>query len=175
MRKVILFAAVYLLISTFLSKPVLAGPKAAYATAGVEYTLPYPGILPDSPLYIFKVVRDKLVGTFILDSKQKAFYSLFLSDKRLAAGQALVKKGKGDIGAVTIIKAQDYYRQAVNETLKSKNNDLLSKLAVAGAKHEDVITELLVKADNGVAEKLDKALIDGQKDKNRVMEVILLK
>ncbi|HSW97310.1 MAG TPA: hypothetical protein VLF89_05800, partial [Candidatus Saccharimonadales bacterium] len=33
----------------------------------IQYDLPYPGLLPDNPLYSLKVLRDKIVEFFISD------------------------------------------------------------------------------------------------------------
>src|ERR1700704_2037322 len=38
----------------------------------VDYTLPYPGLLPDSPLYFLKTFRDRLISFFISSPIKKA-------------------------------------------------------------------------------------------------------
>ncbi len=148
-----------LILLFFSSRPVLA--------AGVEYNLPYPGLLPDSPFYLFKMARDNIVERFISDPRQKAFYLLLMSDKRLAAGQALIKKGEVSAGSAAVVKSQEYYTRAVDAAVKIKNLDLTSKLVVAGTKHEEVIGGLTGN------ENLQKALIANQKDKNRVLELLV--
>ena len=42
----------------------------------VLYELPYPGILPGSPLYILKVIRDKIIETLTQDSLKKSNFYL---------------------------------------------------------------------------------------------------
>lgn len=150
---------ILLVLFTFLlSQPVVA-------TGGVEYNLPYPGILPDSPVYVLKVMRENIFSFFIRDPKQKAFYQLFLSDKRLAAGLALVGKKNYDLGATTILKSQEYFTQAVDLAARLKDPDLTAKLIVSGSKHEELISDL------ATSEKIQKALAADQKDKNRVLEL----
>ena len=104
---------------------------------------------------------------FISDSRQNAFYLLLMSDKRLAAGQALIKKGEVSAGSAAVVKSQEYYTRAVDAAVKIKNLDLTSKLVVAGTKHEEVIGGLTGN------ENLQKALIANQKDKNRVLELLV--
>ena len=60
----------------------------------IEYTLPYPGILPDSPLYFLKTARDKIVSFLISDPLKKAEFNLLAADKRLNSGIFLFNKGK---------------------------------------------------------------------------------
>lgn len=160
MKKLLLFFVCLI----FLVKPVYAG---------VEYNLPYPGLLPDSPLYFLKVARDNITVFFLRDEKQKAFYYLFLSDKRLAAGEVLFNTGQKKLGGVTVLKAQEYYRWAADLTVKIKNQELTEKMVVAGAKHREVISLLQAKSDKTSADNLQKALLDAQNSQNRVMELLL--
>jgi hypothetical protein len=140
-------------------------PVSVLANSGVEYNLPYPGVLPDSPLYVLKVARDNVVSFFIRDPKQKAFYLLFLSDKRLAAGEILVKNNKTDLGITTVKISQEYYTKAVDLAVKVKDLSLTEKLIVAGVKHNDVMVDL-------ASPKLSEAISGNQKDKNRVLELL---
>lgn len=131
----------------------------AFQVVGVDYPLPYPGMLPDNPLYFLKVVRDRAVTLVIRDPVKKGFYLLLLSDKRVAAGKMLLEKGKEGVGATTMIKAQDYFDQAVDIAAKQRNEDLLMKLAVAGAKHEEILATFNVHlARQNNAKSLDRVL-----------------
>lgn len=131
----------------------------------IDYVLPYPGMLPDNPLYIFKVLRDKVTTAFIADPTQRAFYFLFLSDKRLAAGEALRKKGNTGLAATTFLKSEDYFRQAVDLATKKRSENLLAKLLVAGAKHSEVLIKVNV----------PKAYQDSLESQKRVMDLVLKK
>ena len=86
----------------------------------VNYTLPYPGLLPDNPLYKLKVIRDMIVGFFISDSIQKADYDLTLADKRTFASQMLFDTGKQSLALDTISKAQNYYEEGVEQVILAK-------------------------------------------------------
>jgi hypothetical protein len=173
MKKI--FLVLFFLALIFIVKNPLVLAASEDNLAKVEYNLPYPGFLPDSPLYFLKVARDNVVLAFIKDDKQKAFYRLFLSDKRLAAGQILFNAGQKKLGAVTVVKAQEYYSQATDLTVKIKDSDLTAKMVVSGAKHEDVIRELLSKSDKNSVDNLQKALVNAQNNRNRVMELLGLK
>ena len=131
--------------------------------AAVEYSLPYPGILPDSPVYFLKVIRDQVVTFFITNPGQRSFYLVFLSDKRLAAGEALARKGNRDLAATTFLRSEDYFKQAVDLATRTNNQDLWAKLLVSGAKH----SEILAKAN------MSKAYQDNLEDRKRIMELLL--
>ena len=55
----------------------------------VIYNLPYPGLLPDSPLYITKVIRDKITDFLTRDNLKKAELYLLYSDKRVSMSLVL--------------------------------------------------------------------------------------
>src|SRR5690242_14285884 len=48
-----------------------------------DYTMPYPGLLPDSPLYSLKVFRDRVISFFISDPLKRSSFDLLQADKRL--------------------------------------------------------------------------------------------
>src|SRR3989304_6415715 len=68
------------------SQPVTTTPDNK-----IVYQLPYPGILPDHPLYTLKAVRDRIQVFLTRDNLKKAEIYLLYSDKRLAMGQELEK------------------------------------------------------------------------------------
>src|SRR3989344_5431146 len=64
----------------------------------VEYNLPYPGLLPDSPFYSLKSLRDKIVSFLISSPLKKAEFNLLQADKRLNAGLYLFNSAKQNGG-----------------------------------------------------------------------------
>jgi hypothetical protein len=60
----------------------------------VVYDMPYPGLLPDSPLYFIKIVRDRATEFFTRDNIKKANLYLNYSDKRAVMSLKLAEKGK---------------------------------------------------------------------------------
>ena len=73
------------------------------------YELPYPGILPDHPLYFFKVVRDKIWAFSTRDNLKKVDIYILFSDKRAKMAQALSNKGKTDLAISTMSKGEKYF------------------------------------------------------------------
>lgn len=112
----------------------------------VEYTLPYPGILPDSPLYFLKATRDRIVGFLISDPLKKAEFNLLVADKRLNSGIFLFNKGKNKYSLVisTVSKGENYFEEAINKTEEAKKqgmdtNDILRRLSDSSNKHLEVL------------------------------------
>lgn len=62
--------------------------------ARVEYTLPFPGILPTHPLYVFKNLRDRIIEFLIIDPINKAEFYVLQADKKLNMGVTLNSMGK---------------------------------------------------------------------------------
>ena len=64
-------------------------PSSAAFAYHVDYQLPYPGMLPDNPLYFLKVFRDNLTSFFINKPLDKAHFDLLQSDKDVEASYLL--------------------------------------------------------------------------------------
>jgi len=112
----------------------------------VEYTLPYPGILPDNPLYFLKMIRDRIVGLLISDPLKKAEFNLLAADKRLNSGVFLFKKGKDkySLAISTISKGENYFEEAIAKAQEAKKkgldtNDILRRLSDSAYKHRETI------------------------------------
>lgn len=77
----------------------------------VVYELPYPGILPDNPLYFVKIVRDRIIEFLTRDNIKKAQLYLLFSDKRAASALVLVQNGKNSLAITTLSKGEKYFDQ----------------------------------------------------------------
>ncbi len=126
----------------------------------VEYTLPYPGILPDSPLYFLKVVRDNLLGFFISEPLKKADYSLLMADKRLTSASSLLDKKNYSLAITTLSKAENYFDKAIQSAAKAKGEgkdagEILNRLWVASQKHQEVIYQMVLKTKGEVRYSLE--------------------
>lgn len=82
-----------LLVLSFVVLPTVSYAQTKEASA-VDYALPYPGILPDHPLYIFKKVRDAILEFLLVDPVRKAEFYILQADKRLAMALAYAQKGQ---------------------------------------------------------------------------------
>jgi hypothetical protein len=114
------------------------------AALNVEYTLPWTGILPDSPLYFLKALRDNAYSLLITDPLKKSEYDLLMANKRLGAAAILVDEKKVDLAITTLSKSGNYFYLAIQQAVVAKKqgtnvNDLLENLLTASLKHQQVI------------------------------------
>lgn len=116
----------------------------------IVYDLPYPGLLPDSPLYIFKTARDILVGFLIADPVKKASFDLLQSDKRFAAGIMLYQKkpDKKKLAFDTISKGHNYLEDAIGKVSQAQQqstltSDLPGKIDLSIRKQQQMLQQLL--------------------------------
>jgi hypothetical protein len=134
----------------------------------IQYDLPYPGLLPDSPLYSLKVFRDKLVEFFISDPSKKADYELLQSDKRINASVYLSNEKPVNDALIssTISKSINYFEQAITQSklAQKQGNDMKSfmqHLHTASQKYNSIFLQLETKAS-------DKLKNDLKADEKRV-------
>ncbi len=115
----------------------------------VVYQLPYPGILPDHPLYFIKAIRDHLIAFLNRDPIKKSEYYLLLSDKRVAMSLELTQKGKYQLAITTFSKGEKYFLKILPliKLAKKQGNsppaEFLEKLKTANQKHTELIDELI--------------------------------
>lgn len=124
--------------------PSFAQEQVFTSSAKVEYTLPYPGLLPDSPFYILRTTRDRIVSFLISDPLKKAEFDLLQADKRLAAGIYLANKNKYTLANVTISKGENYFESALTKAAEAKGrgvavDSVASSLYHSSLKHQEVI------------------------------------
>jgi hypothetical protein len=161
-----------LLFSFVMNKNVLAqtitltaSDSAAQAsqTANIQYDFPYPGILPNHPLYIVKVARDHFVGFLINDPIKKAEFNLLQSDKKIFAAQLLFDSEEDPMGVDTLSKSNNYMHNAVSEAIKAQSSkkvaadNIIGKIGVSINKHEEAI-KILLKDDTSEKKSLQGEL-----------------
>ena len=111
----------------------------------IDYYLAHPGgILPDSPLWFIKVIRDRLWLLVTANTEKKAELNLLFADKRLVASKFLFENGKPELAFTTLVKAEGYLSEAHNLERKAnaQGNDtsqLLTKISKAALKHQEVV------------------------------------
>lgn len=177
-RKVIVFFTTFFLLVFFTSFGFAQEEKKATpaGSAEIEYTLPYPGILPGHPLYFLKMARDRVLGWFITDPLKKAEYNLLMADKRLNSGLFLLEKGQTTLAESTFSKGEKYLEKALDEAQKAKaaghdTTALMSRLSLATLKHQEVLSEVLEKVPEPAKAGIREALEKSQKGIERVREV----
>lgn len=133
------------------SKPVASKQKVqTYANIPViEYVLAKPGsILPGDILWPLKAARDKIWLAITTDASRKADLKLLLADKRLGAAQVLIERGDFSTGIPTLIKAERYLQEALNEHITigmiDDHGEPYDRLANSALKHVQIIEQLIL-------------------------------
>lgn len=146
MRKIFFF---FLLLFFVLLLPQTASAQMvenASESASINYDLAFPGILPDSPFYKIKVLRDKITEILITDPMKKIEFYLLQADKGISATAMLVDKHKVKLAQETALKAENNYTKITYEIkkLQTKPDDkFLNKLETASLKHQEVLSSLI--------------------------------
>lgn len=126
----------------------------------VIYNLPYPGLLPDSPLYLTKIIRDRINDFLTRDNLKKAELYLLNSDKRASMSMALALKGKNKLAIDTFIKGEKYFIKIPNLLRAAKKqgtqapSSFIETLKLSNAKHKEMIEELIKILPQGLNEPL---------------------
>jgi len=127
----------------------------------IDYTLPYPGLLPDNPLYVLKAIRDRIVEILISDPIKKANFYLLTADKRLNEGVSLFNKGekKYALAETTISKGENYFEKGISEIEKAKKQgivtlDVSQRFHLASLKHIEIIKGLINKSRGDIEQRL---------------------
>jgi len=117
-------------------------------TVNIDYELVYAGkILPDSPVWLLKALRDKLWLLVTTNPSRRAELNLLFADKRVSMSKQLFEKGKFEEGYSTLTKAAKYLEEASNQEITNREagidtNEFLQRMALASLKHYQVMEEL---------------------------------
>ncbi len=128
------------------------------------YLLPYPGILPDHPLYFLKGLRDRILEGLIVDPLRKAEFYVLQADKRLNMGIFLQRQGKITLMEQAISKGEKYMEKAVTGLKSVKSSgmqvpaSIVDRLEKSMTKHTEVLEGLMVKADDAQKVGLSQSL-----------------
>jgi hypothetical protein len=127
------------------SEPVV-GTSAEVGMKKPEYPLPFPGILPDHPLYFIKRFRDQMMERLIVDPVSKAKFYILMADKHVQMAVLLSEKGNTVLAGIMATKAEMYLGQAYEKlmTLKGSEKELpgfmVEHLFNSATKHVEVLT-----------------------------------
>ena len=151
MKKILFVASLVLLFLSPFSAKAEGGSSSAKLQ--VDYALPYPGLLSDSPFYFLRATRDRIVSLLISDSYKKAEFDLLQADKRLSAGIYLANKGRYDLSQVTISKGENYFEEALTEAKNAKKQGqntagLVNSLYLSAVKHQQVLKDISEKSNS---------------------------
>lgn len=131
----------------FAATPSATPTPTAAVENKVEYALPYPGILPDHPLYFIKKFRDMLMEKLIADPVRKVEFYVLQADKNMNMGIFLAAKQKNSLAIETMTIAQKRMEMALASAMTLKQDgkevpsNLIEKLTNALDKHKEIIRE----------------------------------
>jgi hypothetical protein len=151
---VVAFAVLFISIfeSSVITYPSVTGspsPSAGTNNPGIEYPLPKEGnILPDSPFWKLKALRDRVWFEMTLSHLRKAQLALLFADKRIVMSQTLFERGESEIAFQTFTKAEKYLPIAVEQekiarTQGTDTNEFLMQLTLASLKHREITEHLI--------------------------------
>ncbi len=148
------------------------------STVKVEYYLAYPGMLPDSPFYPLKALRDRVALWLTFGQERKAWKMIALADKRINAALFLVEGGKVNLGVSVAGKAERYLTQSVdNAEAEQKNGkdvkSLLFTLEKSLSKHTEILNGLSAKGGDSDKKNLESTLKVTNLAAERVRQLIL--
>lgn len=141
------------------------------------------GLMPDSPFYFLKVVKEKIQTFFTFSAENKTKQYLHLAEVRMAEYQKMLEKGKTELARKTLEKYEKQLNKAIVkiEELKSKGKnveDTSQKIEESVAKHINILERNLQKAPESAKKGLDNALESARKliqkktEKNQELECI---
>lgn len=119
-----------------------------FEKVAIDYYLPYPGrVLPDSPFWGIKALRDKLWLLVTTNATRRVELKLLFADKRLGSSQILFQQGRVESALSSLTKAEKYLEEASldEERLRKEEYDtteLLYRLSNASLKHYQVMNAL---------------------------------
>lgn len=166
-----------ILLLLFLSSPSFAQESTNSAQARVNYDLPYPGLLPDSPFYFLRITRDRVVSFLISDSYKKSQFDLLQADKRLSAGIILSQAGKYKLADDVISKGENYLEQALEEAKSARKEghplgDLATNLYLSSQKHEEVLKDIISQNKGNSQRDFEQELVRAQKFQKIAKEIL---
>ncbi len=137
------------------------GPSNSASIQHIEYQLAFPGLLPDSPIYKLKVLRDR-ISFYLISSPQKRIeFYLLQADKGILATAMLIDKNEIKLAEETALKAENnmtlitYEIKSISER---PSNEVFEKLKTASLKHQEVLGMLVNRVPSGNTETLIRVI-----------------
>ncbi|MEK9175951.1 MAG: DUF5667 domain-containing protein [Patescibacteria group bacterium] len=125
----------------------------------INYELPYPGLLPGSPLYSLKAIRDRVLELFTSDPLKRSNFYLLQADKRLASAISLFVLNKDEVAETTLSKGQNYLEKSLENAQEAKKrgkniSDILAKIRMSSAKQKEQILIISKTSKGEIQQKL---------------------
>lgn len=170
-----------ILLSSFFTTELLAqetttltpSTSSAQTKIIVKYDLPFPGMLPDSPLYKIKVLRDKCISFLISDPKKKVDFYLLQADKGILATAMLIDKKNILLAKETALKAEHNMTLLPEQLRKQQTkpeNEVFERLKTASKKHQEILRSLLPRVEKQDRKTFETVLYFSQKNLDTIEE-----
>lgn len=146
--------------------PAMVETVSTTTTVKTEYELPYPGILPNNPLYFLKQFRDWLLEKLIVDPIKKAEFYLLQSDKRLNMSILLAANNAEALSNTAISETEVFMGQSIAmlTTLKDQGKEipayLIDRLEKSMSKHVEILRAELARATSEARKAVIQAALD---------------
>jgi len=171
-----IFLISFIILVPFITYFVLGASDTLVKTPQekVIYNLPYPGLLPDSPLYFTKIFRDRITDFLTRDNIKKAELYLLYSDKRVSMSLVLASKGKNQLAISTFAKGEKYFLRIPQLLASAKKqggqapSSFIETLKLSNAKHKELIDELIKILPQGLNEPLSQLTSLNQQVKTEI-------
>lgn len=158
---VILFSWIFIFasfVTNTYSQPITLSDRK------VIYDLPFAGILPDSPLYPVKQIRDIIIEFITRDYIKKSELLLVSSDKKINMALQLSKKGKVKLMLETL-EAAEKQAGSIPDLITESHKQGVSpyegftlRLKLSNVKHREVIEQLIEELPQGQEQNINTAL-----------------
>ena len=153
---------IFIIFIVFLYAHPVFAQTPAFPTP-VDYKLPYPGILPDHPLYRFKKIRDFIIYSLNRSPQKRIELNLLFADKKIVMAQTLLEKRETDLAVDTLLDSQmDLFKAASLLPVLSEKNilpvGLSDKISLSSQKHSEIINMIYTSvSDLSQKEKVTEA------------------
>lgn len=130
----------------------------------IIYELPYPGMLPDNPLYFLKNTRDRILELTTRENLKKAHLYLLFSDKKTAMALNLVQKGKEQLAVKTLSMAEEDFLKLKEMITTAKKQGVSadigfkSQIKLSNQKHKEIIESMLKELSKDQTDSLNQIL-----------------
>ncbi|OGG04141.1 hypothetical protein A2Z33_03190 [Candidatus Gottesmanbacteria bacterium RBG_16_52_11] len=126
-----------------------SGSTGTAASDLAGYPLPYPGILPDHPLYFLKQLRDFILEHAVSDPDKRVEFHILQSDKNLVMAMEMADLGKWQYAERAAAAAASHRNKAYLWLVSQRSAGqpappyLIDRLVRSVAKHLEILSGLL--------------------------------
>jgi len=132
------------------------------------------GLLPDSPLYGFKLLWERVVDAFTIGENQIE-RNLILAVRRLAEAEAMEKKNLTDKAEKALSRAEDRFQKALDKAQQIDNIDtqaeIIDKIESTVGKHMQTLNQVMEKANTNAQKGLQNAINNSSKVLQKIQAV----